>query len=133
MELDSSNKTNDNIKLVKHNPALRCSFPKKNEIYISRKRHPKLNLQKFYFTRIDKLFNTFNYKEIYLYGLGACVNDAIRIALFTKETIPSVNIKSITSDTISLYDEYISKTTSERVLTSTARKTNLIKIKLTKD
>jgi hypothetical protein len=133
MELDSSNKTNDNIKLVKHNPALRYSVPHKNEIYISRKRHPKLNLQKFYFNRIDKLFNTLNYKEIYLYGLGACVNDAIRVALFTKETLPSINIKSITSDTIPLYDEYITTTTSERVSTSNTRKTNLIKIKLTKD
>ena len=133
MELDSSNKTNDNIKLVKHNPALRYSVSHKNEIYISRKRHPKLNLQKFYFNRIDKLFNTLNYKEIYLYGLGACVNDAIRVALFAKETLPLINIKSITSDTIPLYDEYITTTTSERVSTSNTRKTNLIKIKLTKD
>ena len=133
MELDSSNKTNDNIKLVKHNPALRYSVSHKNEIYISRKRHPKLNLQKFYFNRIDKLFNTLNYKEIYLYGLGACVNDAIRVALFAKETLPSINIKSITSDTIPLYDEYITTTTSERVSRSNTRKTNLIKIKLTKD
>lgn len=133
MEIDSSNQINKDIYLLKHNPSIRYPSPKKNEIYISHKRHPHLNLQKFYFSRIDKLFNTFHYKEIYIYGLGSCVNDAIRIALFAKETLPSLNIESITSDTISLFDEYLSKTTSERISTSTARKTNLIKIKLTKE
>lgn len=104
---------------------------KQNEIYISRKRKGK-NIVKFYYNRALELFNNKNYNEIYICGIGACVNEAIKVALFVIEAIPSVEQSDIITDTISHFDEYINEETKERIGVKEDRKSNIIKIKLIK-
>ena len=104
---------------------------KQNEIYISRKRKGK-NIVKFYYNRALELFNNKNYNEIYICGIGACVNEAIKVALFIIEAIPSVEQSNIITDTISHFDEYINEETNERIGVKEDRRPNIIKIKLIK-
>ena len=104
---------------------------KQNEIYISRKRKGK-NIVKFYYNRALELFNNKNYNEIYICGIGACVNEAIKVALFIIEAIPSVEQSNIITDTISHFDEYINEETNERIGVKEDRRSNIIKIKLIK-
>ena len=75
---------------------------------------------------------TKNYNEIYICGIGACVNEAIKVALFIIEAIPSVEQSNIITDTISHFDEYINEETNERIGVKEDRRSNIIKIKLIK-
>lgn len=102
-----------------------------NEIYISRKRKKK-NIKKFYYTRALKLFNDQGYKKIYLCGIGACVNEAIKISLFIKEAMPSIEIGEIITETINHFDEFVNEETKERIQVREDRKSNKIKIELIK-
>jgi DNA-binding protein len=122
------NDNNNNITLLKHK-IKRENL--KNEIYISRKRKSN-NIYKFYFKRVKKLFNDLKYNEIFICGLGACVNEAIRIAVFVKEAMPNIKIEDINTETITHFDEYINEETKERIDVKNDRKSNLIKIKLIK-
>lgn len=79
--------------------------PKKieNEIYISRKRK---NIEKFYFERAYELIYDKNFKEIYICGLGSCVNFAVRTALLISNSIPGVKVDKIDTQTVNYLDEY---------------------------
>ena len=103
-----------------------------NEIYISRKRKEK-NIKKFYYSRALELFNDKDYKEIFICGIGACVNDAIRIALFISDAMPSVKIGEIKTDTINHFDEFVHEETKERIEVKQDRKSNKIIIQLLKN
>jgi len=103
----------------------------KNEIYISRKRKSN-NINQFYFKRASKLFNDLNYDEIFICGLGSCVNDAIKIAIFINEAMPNIIIDNINTETITHFDEYLNEETKELIDIKNDRKSNLIKIKLIK-
>ncbi len=91
-----------NIKFVKNK-----ILPKnnqENEIYISKKRN---NIQKFYFERAYELFNKMNYKEIYVCGLGACVNHAVKVALTIIDGLNNISIENVETKSINHTDEYI--------------------------
>ena len=68
----------------------------KNEIYISRKRQ---QVEKFYYKRAYNLIFSQNFKEIFICGLGSCVNLAVKVALFILEALPnsSTNLVDISA------------------------------------
>ena len=100
-----------------------------NKIYISLKRKSK-NINQFYYKRVKELINEKKYKEIYICGIGACVNEAIKISLFITELIPNLKIDEIKASTVNHFDEYIDINTKKRIGTTNDRKSNLISIKL---
>ena len=102
-----------------------------NKIFISLKRKSK-NINQFYYKRVQELINNKNYKEVYICGIGACVNEAIKVSLFIVDLIPQLKISSINTDTISHFDEYIDINTKKRIGTTEDRKSNLITIKIEK-
>ena len=101
-----------------------------NEIYISRKRK---NIEKFYYKRAEDLFNNLNYKEVYICGLGACVNHAVKIALITVDCIPGTKIENIETKTITHKDEFRDKLTGLTATINENRMSNFIKIKVIKE
>ena len=101
-----------------------------NKIFISLKRKSK-NINQFYYNRVKELINDKKYKEIYICGIGACVNEAIKISLFIIELIPNLKITEIKTNTINHFDEYIDIKTKKRIGTTYDRKSNLISIKIT--
>ena len=100
-----------------------------NKIYISLKRKSK-NINQFYYKRVKELITEKKYKEIYICGIGACVNEAIKISLFITELIPNLKIDEIKTSTVNHFDEYIDINTKKRIGTTNDRKSNLISIKL---
>jgi hypothetical protein len=92
----------DEIKMIKNKVHSVKKQP--NEIYISGKR---VNYEKFYYKRVYKLIYDDNLKEIHIHGLGACVNKAVRIALFITDCIPSLTVSSIDTSTVNLTDDFI--------------------------
>ena len=102
-----------------------------NKIFISLKRKSK-NINQFYYKRVQELINNKNYKEVYICGIGACVNEAIKVSLFIVDLIPQLKISSINTDTISHFDEYIDINTKKRIGTTEDRKSNIITIKIEK-
>ena len=100
-----------------------------NKIYISLKRKSK-SLNQFYYKRAKELINDKKYKEIYICGIGACVNEAIKVVLFIIELMPNLKIDEIKTDTISHFDEYINVNTKKRIGATEDRKSNLISIKI---
>ena len=118
----------DNIKMIKTKYYGNYS---ENKIYISLKRKSK-NINQFYYKRVQELINEKNYKEIYICGIGACVNEAIKISLYIINLIPQLKIAVIKTDTINHYDEYIEINSKKRIGTTEDRKSNIIQIKLEK-
>ena len=110
-------------KIIRTNPI--------NEIYISRKRKKK-NIKQFYYSRALELFNNKRYKEIFICGIGACVNEAIKISLFITEAMPSIQLGEINTETINHFDEFVNEETKERIEVKEDRKSNKIKIQLLK-
>ena len=100
-----------------------------NKIYVSLKRKSK-NINQFYYKRVKELINDKKYKEIYICGIGACVNEAIKISLFITELIPNLKVDEIKTSTINHFDEYIDINTKKRIGTTNDRKSNLISIKI---
>ena len=100
-----------------------------NKIYISLKRKSK-SINQFYYKRAKELINDKKYKEIYICGIGACVNEAIKVVLFIIELMPNLKIDEIKTDTISHFDEYINVNTKRRIGATEDRKSNLISIKI---
>ena len=115
----------NNIKMIK----TKYYDNTENKIYISLKRKSK-NINQFYYKRVKELINEKKYKEIYLCGIGACVNEAIKISLFITELIPNLKIDEIKTSTVNHFDEYIDINTKKRIGTTNDRKSNLISIKL---
>ena len=101
---------------------------KENKIFISLKRKSK-NINHFYYNRIKELINDKNYKEVYIYGIGACVNEAIKVSLYATDLIPQLKVSSIKTDTINHFDEYVDMNTKRRIGTTEDRKSNIITIK----
>jgi hypothetical protein len=95
-----------------------------NEIFISSKRNSP---EKFYYKRAYKLFLDDNLKEIFICGLGSCVNKAIKTALFITESISNTSISSVETSTITQTDTFISESESKQ---QTDRHSNIIRIKL---
>ena len=102
-----------------------------NNIFISLKRKSK-NISQFYYKRVQELINDKNYKEVYINGIGACVNEAIKICLYIIDLIPQLKISLIKTNTINHFDEYIEINTKKRIGTTEDRKSNIITIKLEK-
>ena len=100
-----------------------------NKIYVSLKRKSK-NINQFYYKRVKELINDKKYKEIYICGIGASVNEAIKISLFITELIPNLKVDEIKTSTINHFDEYIDINTKKRIGTTNDRKSNLISIKI---
>ena len=100
-----------------------------NKIFVSLKRKSK-NINQFYYKRVKELINEKNYKEIYICGIGACVNEAIKVSLFIIELIPILKVSEIKTSTINHFDEYIDINTKKRIGTTDDRKSNLISIKI---
>ena len=123
-----NNNNNNNITLLKHKIKKENL---KNEIFISSKRKIN-NINQFYFKRASKLFNDLKYNEIFICGLGSCVNEAIKISIFITEAMPNIIIDNINTETILHFDEYLNEETKELIDTKNDRKSNLIKIKLIK-
>ena len=115
----------NNIKMIK----TKYYDNTENKIYISLKRKSK-NINQFYYKRVKELINEKKYKEIYICGIGACVNEAIKISLFITELIPNLKIDEIKTSTVNHFDEYIDINTKKRIGTTNDRKSNLISIKL---
>ena len=115
----------NNIKMIK----TKYYDNTENKIYISLKRKSK-NINQFYYKRVKELINEKKYKEIYICGIGACVNEAIKISLFITELIPNLKIDEIKTSTVNHFDEYIEINTKKRIGTTNDRKSNLISIKL---
>ena len=122
-------KEENDIKMIK---AKYTGNNKENKIFISLKRKSK-NINQFYYKRIQELINDKNYKEVYLCGIGACVNEAIKISLYVTDLIPQLKVSSIKTDTINHFDEYVDVNTKIRVGTTEDRKSNMITIKLEKE
>ena len=78
----------------------------KNDIYINRKRN-KVNLQEFYAKRVKLLFNDEKYDTVNLYGLGACVHEALLTSVYLVKSYSYIEIKEITSDTIEIENKKI--------------------------
>ena len=102
-----------------------------NKIFISLKRKSK-NINQFYYKRVQELINEKKYKEVYICGIGACVNEAIKISQFIIDLIPQLKISNINTDTINHFDEYIDIITKKRIGTTEDRKSNIITIKIEK-
>ena len=117
-----------NIKMIKSKYIGKCT---ENKIFISLKRKAK-NINQFYYKRVQELINDKNYKEVYICGIGACVNEAIKVSLFIVDLIPQLKVSSIQTDTINHFDEYIDINTKKRIGTTEDRKTNIITIKIEK-
>ena len=100
-----------------------------NKIFVSLKRKSK-NINQFYYKRVKELINDKKYKDIYICGIGACVNEAIKISLFVTELIPNLKVSEIKISTINHFDEYIDTNSQKRIGTTNDRKSNLISIKL---
>ena len=115
----------NNIKMIK----TKYYDNTENKIYISLKRKSK-NINQFYYKRVKELITEKKYKEIYICGIGACVNEAIKISLFITELIPNLKIDEIKTSTVNHFDEYIDINTKIRIGTTNDRKSNLISIKL---
>ena len=115
----------NNIKMIK----TKYYDNTENKIYISLKRKSK-NINQFYYKRVKELISEKKYKEIYICGIGACVNEAIKISLFITELIPNLKIDEIKTNTVNHFDEYIDINTKKRIGTTNDRKSNLISIKL---
>ena len=115
----------NNIKMIK----TKYYDNTENKIYISLKRKSK-NINQFYYKRVKELITEKKYKEIYICGIGACVNEAIKISLFITELIPNLKIDEIKPSTVNHFDEYIDINTKKRIGTTNDRKSNLISIKL---
>ena len=115
----------NNIKMIK----TKYYDNTENKIYISLKRKSK-NINQFYYKRVKELITEKKYKEIYICGIGACVNEAIKISLFITELIPNLKIDEIKTSTVNHFDEYIDINTKKRIGTTNDRKSNLISIKL---
>ena len=122
-------KEENDIKMIK---AKYTGNNKENKIFISLKRKSK-NINQFYYKRIQELINDKNYKEVYLCGIGACVNEAIKVSLYVTDLIPQLKVSSIKTDTINHFDEYVDVNTKIRVGTTEDRKSNMIIIKLEKE
>ena len=118
----------NNIKMIKTKYS---GDYQENKIFISLKRKSK-NIYQFYYKRVQELINNKNYKKIYLCGIGACVNEAIKISLYIVDLIPQLKVSSIKTDTINHFDEYIDINTKKRIGTTEDRRSNLITIKLEK-
>lgn len=73
-----------------------------------------------------------NYKEIYICGLGSCVNVAVKVALFIVESLPNLAIEKIDTETITHVDDYKDEESNELIERKQDRKSNLIRIKLVK-
>ena len=114
-----------NIKMIK----AKYYENSENKIYVSLKRKSK-NINQFYYKRVKELINDKKYKEIYICGIGACVNQAIKISLFVTELIPNLKVTKIETSTINHFDEYIDINTKKRIGTTDDRKSNLISIKI---
>ena len=99
------------------------------KIFVSLKRKSK-NINQFYYKRVKELINDKKYKEIYICGIGACVNEAIKISLFITELIPDLKVDEIKTSTVNHFDEYIDINTKKRIGTANDRKSNLISIKI---
>ena len=115
----------NNIKMIK----TKYYDNTENKIYISLKRKSK-NINQFYYKRVKELITEKKYKEVYICGIGACVNEAIKISLFITELIPNLKIDEIKTNTVNHFDEYIDINTKKRIGTTNDRKSNLISIKL---
>ena len=122
-------KEENDIKMIK---AKYTGNNKENKIFISLKRKSK-NINQFYYKRIQELINEKNYKEVYICGIGACVNEAIKVSLYVTDLIPQLKVSSIKTDTINHFDEYIDVNTKRRVGTTEDRKSNIITIKIEKE
>jgi hypothetical protein len=105
------------------------SKKKENEIYVSRKRK---NIEKFYYKRAEELLICKNFKEIFICGLGACLNHAVKISLIVVDCIPNTKIEEIDTKTISHLDEFKNLDTGEIEVRQEERMSNFIKIKITK-
>ena len=88
------------------------------------------NINQFYYKRVQELINDKKYKEIYICGIGACVNEAIKVSLYIVDLIPSLKVSTIKTDTINHFDEYIDIYTKKRIGTTEDRKSNMITIKI---
>ena len=117
-----------NIKMIKSKYKGKYT---ENKIFISLKRKAK-NINQFYYKRVQELINDKNYKEVYICGIGACVNEAIKVSLFIVDLIPQLKVSSIQTDTINHFDEYIEINTKKRIGTTEDRKSNIITIKIEK-
>ena len=122
-------KEENDIKMIK---AKYTGNNKENKIFISLKRKSK-NINQFYYKRIQELINDKNYKEVYLCGIGACVNEAIKVSLYVTDLIPQLKVSSIKTDTVNHFDEYVDVNTKRRVGTTEDRKSNMITIKIEKE
>ena len=122
-------KEENDIKMIK---AKYTGNNKENRIFISLKRKSK-NINQFYYNRIQELINDKNYKEVYICGIGACVNEAIKVSLYVTDLIPQLKVSSIKTDTINHFDEYVDVNTKRRVGTTEDRKSNMITIKIEKE
>ena len=122
-------KEENDIKMIK---AKYTGNNKENKIFISLKRKSK-NINQFYYNRIKELINDKNYKEVYICGIGACVNEAIKVSLYVTDLIPQLKVSSIKTDTINHFDEYVDVNTKRRVGTTEDRKSNMITIKIEKE
>ena len=122
-------KEENDIKMIK---AKYTGNNKENRIFISLKRKSK-NINQFYYNRIKELIKDKNYKEVYICGIGACVNEAIKVSLYVTDLIPQLKVSSIKTDTINHFDEYVDVNTKRRVGTTEDRKSNMITIKIEKE
>jgi hypothetical protein len=107
--------------------------PEENEIFISRKRkykNSKGKLEKFYYQRAHYLIFDKHYKELYINGLGSCLNFAVSTALNLCECIPKLQVENISTETVNHSDYYIEERSKQVEMSSDERKSNLIKIKL---
>ena len=118
----------NNIKMIKTKYIGKYA---ENKIFVFLKRKSK-NINQFYYKRVQELINDKKYKEIYLCGIGACVNEAIKISLYIIDLIPQLKVSSIKTDTINHFDEYIDINTKRRIETTEDRKSNIITIKIDK-
>ena len=116
-----------NIKMIKYKYNS-GNYPE-NKIFISLKRKSKI-INQFYYKRVQELINDKKYKEIYICGIGACVNEAIKVLLYIIDLIPSLKVSTIKTDTINHFDEYIDIYTKKRIGTTEDRKSNMITIKI---
>jgi hypothetical protein len=122
-------KEENDIKMIK---AKYTGNNKENRIFISLKRKSK-NINQFYYNRIKELINDKNFKELNICGIGACVNEAIKVSLYVTDLIPQLKVSSIKTDTINHFDEYVDVNTKRRIGTTEDRKSNMITIKIEKE
>ena len=122
-------KEENDIKMIK---AKYTGNNKENRIFISLKRKSK-NINQFYYNRIKELINDKNFKEVNICGIGACVNEAIKVSLYVTDLIPQLKVSSIKTDTINHFDEYVDVNTKRRIGTTEDRKSNMITIKIEKE